>query len=130
MIRPLLIAVALSAPVAASAQFVAAPSDSSRVCPDRPAPPGWTVNFNVRDADKVILVQQMYRAQSLRAVAESGDCSCSTRFPSWSDANSYYATNYAALDRDGIRQRTSHYSRTANEYRRRAMPICQSQKNW
>lgn len=117
-------------PIQAAAQFVPTLDSQPRVCPDQPPQPDWMENADVRDAHKVILVQQMYRAQGLRAVVESGDCTCSTRFPSWEHASGYYLENYAGLDRHEILARTSEYSRIANELRLQAKDICEAQGNW
>ena len=127
--KSLLLALMIVLPSAAVAQFVPTLDGKPRACPNRPAEPAW-FNGNVRNAHKVILVQQMYRAQSLRAVVESGECSCDTRFPSWDGANAYFQANYSDLDRHDILDRTSEYRRTADEYRLDARDICRRQGNW
>lgn len=114
----------------ASAQFVPTLDGQDRVCPGRPQQPAWIEAGDVRDAHKGRLVQEMYRAQSLRAVTESGDCSCASRFPSWTSAESDYLATYAGLDRHAILAATSDYKRTANGYRQEAMAICRAQGNW
>lgn len=130
MIKTSLIAVLVLSPIPAAAQFVPTLDPEPRVCPDRPPRPDWMENAHVRDAHKNILVQQMYRAQGLNAVVETGDCSCETRFPSWSAVSDYYFENYAGLDRHEILERTSDYSGTANELRPTARAICEEQENW
>lgn len=130
MIKAISIAILAISPVAAAAQFVPTLDSAPRVCPDRPPRPDWIVNADVREAHKMNLVQEMYRAQSLQAVVEAGECSCETRFPSWDDASAYYFEHYSGLSRHEILDRTSEYRRTANELRQEAMPICESQGNW
>ena len=76
------LALAVTAPLTATAQFIPTlGSDTPRICPEQPPRPDWIENINFRDADKAILVQEMYRAQSMQAVADTGDCSCETRYP-------------------------------------------------
>ena len=76
------LALAVTAPLTATAQFIPTlGSDTPRICPEQPPRPDWIENINFRDADKAILVQEMYRAQSMQAVADTGDCSCETRHP-------------------------------------------------
>lgn len=105
--------------------------DAMRVCPDRPPRPDWIETVSPRDAHRANLVQQIYRAQSLRAVAKSGACSCETRYPPWAAADAYYDENYAAIEeRWEIIARTSEYRDAANAYRRIAMPICEAEGNW
>ena len=130
MMKPALLSLAVLIPSIASADLVPTLTNAPRICPDRPAKPDWMTNFNVKDAHKVNLVEEMYRAQSLRAVVESGDCTCATRFPSWAAASDYYFANYAGLGRHEILDRTSDYRRTANVHRRAAQPICEAQGNW
>ncbi len=126
----LIFAALIISPIQAVAQFVPTLDSAPRVCPDQPPQPDWMENADIRDAHKVILVQVMYRAQSMQAIVETGDCSCETRFPSWEDASEYYLENYADLDRHEILARTSDYLRTASELRRIAMPICKAVGNW
>jgi len=130
MIKAISIVILVLSPVAAVAQFVPTLDSEPRVCPDQPPRPDWMENAHVRDAHKNILVQQMYRAQGLNAVVDTGDCSCETRFPSWDAVSEYYFENYAGLDRHEILERTSEYSRTANELRFAAKSICEEQGNW
>ncbi|SFQ68506.1 hypothetical protein SAMN05421853_12111 [Roseivivax halotolerans] len=130
MMKHILLSMTLLAPTVAAANFVPNLDDTPRICGDRPAKPDWMIDFNVKDAHKVNLVEEMYRAQSLGAVVETGDCSCSTRFPSWAAASDYYFANYAGLGRHEILARTSDYRRTANVHRRAAEPICKAEGNW
>lgn len=105
--------------------------DAMRVCPDRPPRPDWIETVSPRDAHRANLVQQIYRAQNLRAVAESGTCSCETRYPSWATADAHFDENYAAIEeRWGIIARILEYRDAANAYRRIAMPICEAEGNW
>ncbi|MCV6825970.1 MULTISPECIES: hypothetical protein [Rhodobacterales] len=133
MIRPTLIIATLVSAVAsgAAAQFIPTlGSDTPRVCPDQPAQPEWIENIEPREAHTGHLVQMMYRAQGLQAVAEAGSCSCETRFPSWDKAQEYYFEHYSALERFEVQQRTSEYRRAANDARKIAQPICELENNW
>jgi hypothetical protein len=105
-------------------------SDTPRVCPEQPPQPEWVDNIPLRESHNKLLIQQMYRAQSMQAVADSGDCSCETRFPSWQKTETRFLETYAGLDRWKASERTEEYRATANEYRRIAMPICEEQGNW
>ncbi|ATG37966.1 MAG: hypothetical protein HEP70_19285 [Rhodobiaceae bacterium] len=130
MKKAIFLCLALSIPTAAAAQFVPSAGSAPRICPNRIAMPDWLVNFDVKDAHKINLVQEMYRAQSMTAIVETGDCSCETRFPSWTAASDYYFAHYAGMNRHEILERTSEYRRTANEQRRAAQPVCEAQGNW
>jgi hypothetical protein len=105
-------------------------SETPRVCPDQPPQPEWVDRIPLREAQNKVLIQQMYRAQSMQAVAESGDCSCETRFPSWATVETIFLEAYANLDRWGATERTEQYRDIANENRRVAKPICEQQGNW
>lgn len=105
-------------------------SETPRVCPDQPPQPEWVDRIPLREAQNKVLIQQMYRAQSMQAVAESGDCSCETRFPSWATVETTFLEAYASLDRWGATERTEQYRDIANENRRVAKPICEQLGNW
>jgi hypothetical protein len=105
-------------------------SETPRVCPDQPPQPEWVDNIPLREAHNKVLIQQMYRAQSMQAVAESGDCSCATRFPSWEAVETTFLEAYGSLDRWGATERTEEYRDLANENRKVAKPICEEQGNW
>lgn len=100
------------------------------VCEDRPLQPDWATNIETRDANRARLIQQIYRAQSMERIVEAGDCSCGTRFPTWAAAEESYFERFAAADRNELREAISEYSRTANELRQTAKPICEAQGNW
>lgn len=129
MIRAAVLFAALVVPTTATAQFVPTMDRQNSTCPERPSQPRWMDSADVREAHKIILVQQMYRAQSMTAVVDSGECSCETRYPSWARASEYFFQHYAALSRHEILDRTSDYSRTANELRLQAQAICENQVN-
>lgn len=100
------------------------------VCTERPLQPDWITNIDTRDANKARLIQQIYRAQSMKRIVEAGECSCETRFPSWAAAEESYFERFASADRNELREAISEYSRVANELRQTAKPICEGQGNW
>ncbi len=124
-------ALTVVAPLSATAQFLpAVGTDAPRICPDQPARPDWIENIAPREAHKGQLVQMMYRAQGMQAVAESGSCGCDTRFPTWESSQEYYYEHYSALERYDTQQRTAEYRRTANDFSKIARPICELENNW
>ena len=100
------------------------------VCTERPLQPDWITNIDTRDANKARLIQQIYRAQSMERIVNSGECSCETRFPTWVSAEKSYFEHFASADRNELREAISKFSRTANELRQTAKPICEEQGNW
>lgn len=122
----------LTAAAPAWAQFVPTlGSDTPRVCPDQPLQPDWIENIAPRDAHRGNLVQEIYRAHSMQAVIDAGDCACDIRFPTWEAAEAVYAESYSGIkDRWEIIDLTSEYSKSANDFRRVAKPLCEEQGNW
>ena len=115
----------------ALAQFVPTLGENTpRACPQQPQEPDWIANIDIREAHKGNLVQLMYRAQGLEAVATSNDCSCETRFPSWEAAQQYYYEHYAGLERWEVLEKLDEYRRAANAHRKIAQPMCEQQGNW
>ena len=87
-------------------------------------------NIAVRDAYKRLLVQQIYRAQSMQRIVDAQSCECHTRYPSWDTAEAVYLEAYAASEYWDMVEATSEFRRLANELRLEAMPICETAGNW
>ena len=100
------------------------------VCPDQPPEPQWIQDIDVRESHKRLLIQQIYRAQSMQRIVEAQSCECPTRYPSWDSAEGIFVKHFAASEYWDIVEATSEYRRQANELRREAMPICEAAGNW
>jgi len=100
------------------------------VCPDQPPEPQWMQDIDVRESHKRLLIQQIYRAQSMQRIVEARSCECPTRYPSWKAAEGVFVEHFAASDYWDIVEATSEYRRQANELRREAVPICEAAGNW
>ena len=100
------------------------------VCPDQPPEPQWMQDIDVRESHKRLLIQQIYRAQSLQRIVEAQSCECPTRYPSWDSAEGIFVKHFAASEYWDIVEATSAYRHQANELRREAMPICEAGGNW
>ena len=100
------------------------------VCPDQPPEPQWMQDIDVRESHKRLLIQQIYRAQSMQRIVEAQSCECPTRYPSWEAAEGVFVEQFAASEYWDIVEATSEFRRQANELRREAMPICEAVGNW
>ena len=100
------------------------------VCPDQPPEPQWMRDIDVRESHKRLLIQQIYRAQSMQRIVEAQSCECPTRYPPWEAAESVFVEHFVASEYWDIVEATSTYRRQANELRREAMPICKAAGNW
>lgn len=100
------------------------------VCPDQPPEPQWMQDIAVRESHKRLLIQQIYRAQSMQRIVEAQICECPTRYPSWEAALGVFVEHFSASEYWDIVEATSEYRRQANELRREAMPICEAAGNW
>ncbi|WP_102855956.1 MULTISPECIES: hypothetical protein [Phaeobacter] len=100
------------------------------VCPDQPPEPQWMQDIDVRDSHKRLLIQQIYRAQSMQRIVEAQSCECPMRYPSWEAAEGVFVEHFASSEYWDIVEATSEYRRQANELRREAMPICKAAGNW
>lgn len=100
------------------------------VCPEQPAEPVWMQEIDVRHSYKRLLVQQIYRAQSMQRIIDAQDCVCPTRYPSWEAAETVFFENYATAEYWDAVEATSDFRRIANELRLEAMPICEAVGNW
>jgi hypothetical protein len=100
------------------------------VCPGQPPEPQWIQDIDVRESHKRLLIQQIYRAQSMQRIVEAQSCECPTRYPSWAAAERVYGEHFAASEYWDIVEAASEYRRQANELRREAVPICEAAGNW
>ena len=100
------------------------------VCPDRPAEPVWMQEIPLRQAYQRVLVQDIYRAQNLERVVETGSCACQIRFPSWDDAEGAFRERHASDERWEMLEASDGYNRRANAARTAAKAICDAAGNW
>jgi len=100
------------------------------VCPDRPTEPVWMQEIPLRQAYQRVLIQDIYRAQNLERIVETGSCDCATRFPSWDAAEAVFRESYASDERWEMLQASDVYNRRANDVRLVAKAICEAAGNW
>ncbi|WP_281858714.1 hypothetical protein [Litoreibacter halocynthiae] len=100
------------------------------VCSERPNEPDWIENIALRDAYQRVLVQDIYRAQNMERIVETGSCDCASRFPTWDSAEGTFRKNHAYADRSDMLQASDFYNRRANEFRSQAQAICEAAGNW
>ena len=118
------------APAFAERDLVPTLDRSFDVCPDRPAEPSWMQGIPLRQAYQRVLVQDIYRAQNLERIVESGSCDCETRFPSWDAAEAVFRERHASGERWEMLEASETYNRRANDVRLEAKAICDAAGNW
>jgi len=99
-------------------------------CPDRPTEPEWMQNVVLRDAYQRVLVQDIYRAQNLERIVDTGTCPCDVRFPAWDGAEATFRENYTAATRWEMLDASETYNRRANNLQPEAEAICEAAGNW
>ena len=117
-------------PAAAERDLVPSLDSASDVCIDRPAEPEWMQSITVREAYRRVLVQDIYRAQNLERIVETGSCTCDTRFPSWEAAETEFRERFNTAERWEMLEASDTYNRRANALRPDAMAICEAEGNW
>ncbi len=117
-------------PALAERNLVPSLNSEPDVCVNRPAEPDWMQNISVREAYKRVLVQDIYRAQSLERIVASGECACKTRFPPWDAAEAEFLERFAAAERREMLEASDTFNRRANALRHEAMAICEPEGNW
>ena len=100
------------------------------VCPEQSPEPEWMQNIDVRESYKRLLIQQIYRAESMKRIVDAQSCDCPVRYPTWEVAVRVYTERYASSEYWDVVEATSKYRRQANELRSAAMPICEAAGNW
>jgi hypothetical protein len=119
-----------AAPAFAERNLVPSLERSFDVCPDRPEEPLWMQEIPLRQVYHRVLVQDIYRAQNLERIVETGRCDCATRFPSWEAAEAVFRERYASVERWEMLQASEGYNRRANTSRPAAQAICEAAGNW
>lgn len=119
-----------AAPAFADRNLVPTLERSFDVCPDRPAEPLWMQEIPLRQVYHRVLVQDIYRAQNLERIVETGSCDCDTRFPSWDAAEAVFRERYASDERWEMLQASEGYNRRASTARPEAQAICEAAGNW
>ena len=119
-----------AAPAVAERNLMPTLERSFDVCPDRPAEPVWMQEIPLRQVYHRVLVQDIYRAQNLERIVETGSCDCATRFPFWEAAEAVFRERYASDERWEMLQASEGYNRRANVARREAQAICEAAGNW
>ena len=119
-----------SAPAFAERNLVPTLERSFDVCPDRPAEPVWMQEIPLRQAYQRVLVQDIYRAQNLERIVETGSCACEIQFPSWDAAEAVFREVHASDERWEMLEASDAYNRRANDVRLEAKAICETAGNW
>lgn len=99
-------------------------------CEDRPTEPEWMQNLHVREGQKRLAIQYIYRFQSAERVIEAGECACATRFPTWDAAVQTFNDSYLSGDQNDLREATADFQRQYNELRPQARDICELEGHW
>ena len=120
----------IAPPLVAERNLIPSPENIPDVCSERPNEPDWMENIALRDAYQRVLVQDIYRAQSIERIVEKGSCDCALRFPSWDSAEGTFRENHADADRSEMLQASDIYNHRANELRPQAQSICEAAGNW
>ena len=120
----------IAPPLVAERNLIPSLESIRDVCSERPNEPVWMENIALRDAYQRVLVQDIYRAQSMERIVETGFCDCATRFPTWGSAESTFRENHADADRSEMLQASDTYNRRANDLRPQAQAICEATGNW
>ena len=117
-------------PVVAERNIIPSLENIPDACSGRPNEPDWMENIALRDAYQRVLVQDIYRAQGMERVVETGSCDCATRFPTWDSAEGTFRENHADADGSEMLQASDGYNRRANDLRPQAQAICEAAGNW
>ncbi len=120
----------LGSPSYSEGNLVPTLNDEPDICIDRPQEPDWMQNITVREAYKRVLIQDIYRAQNIERIVETGTCPCETRFPSWDQAETVFQERFASAERGEMLEASESFNRTANELRPEAQAICEAAGNW
>jgi hypothetical protein len=121
---------ALAAPALADGDVVSSQRSDAAPCPDRPPEPEWMGELGPREVYKRVLVQDIYRVQSMERIVARGSCACDIRFPSWDAAVATFRERFATAERSEMLAASDAFNREANALRPQAMAICDAEGGW
>lgn len=101
-----------------------------RICNDRPARPAWMDELHPREAYKAVTLQKLYELRTWEAILQTGDCGCSTRFPSWESADAEYQEKYGHLPQADQTQARLSIRGEQRQLAPNVEAICREQGNW
>lgn len=117
-------------PAAAERDLVPSLVSEPEICVDRPAEPEWMRDIGVREAYKRVLVQDIYRAQSMERIVALRACACDIRFPPWGASEAEFWERFVSAKRWEMLEASDAYNRRANALRPEAIAICEAEGNW
>ncbi|MCZ4258911.1 MULTISPECIES: hypothetical protein [Sulfitobacter] len=120
----------MASPLMAERNLIPSLESIPDVCPERPSEPDWMQNIALRDAYQRVLVQDIYRAQNMERIVETGSCDCGLRFPAWDNAEVTFQENHANANRSEMLQASDSYNRRASDLRTEAQAICEAVGKW
>jgi uncharacterized protein HemY len=131
ILKPILALCIGVAPVVAHAQGLVPTMESEfEYCQERPVEPRWMSELPSRERHKRLVIQTIYRAQSLERVVEAQECTCQTRYPSWDTAIQHFNDNYLGGDRNALREAEEEHFDRFSELRAAARTLCEAEGYW
>ena len=117
-------------PAAAERDLVPSLGSEPEICVDRPAEPEWMRDIGVREVYKRVLVQDIYRTQSMERIVALRTCACDIRFPLWDASEEEFRKRFVSAKRWEMLEASDTYNRRANALRLEVMAICEAEGNW
>lgn len=115
---------------AAAQDLVPTMESEFEFCQERPVEPEWMSQLPSRERYKRLVIQTIYRAQSLERVIEAQECSCQTRYPTWDRAIQHFNDNYLGGDRNALRKVEEEYFNRFSDLRATARTLCEAEGHW
>lgn len=116
--------------LAALAATVSPAAAERNLVPSLGSEPDWMQSIGIREAYKRVLVQDIYRAQSMERIVAAHSCACDVQFPSWEAAEAEFHERISSAERWEMLEASDGYNSRANAMRAEAMAICQAAGNW
>jgi hypothetical protein len=85
---------------------------------------------DTREAYKAVTLQKLYELRTWEAILQTGDCGCSTRFPSWESADAEYQEKYGHLPQADQTQARLSIRGEQRQLAPNVEAICREQGNW
>ncbi len=99
-------------------------------CQERPPEPEWMQNMHVRESNKRLLIQSIYRLEGYERVSEAADCECETLYPSWDNAVQRFNDSFLHLEGFDLMQTRRDFQDQGTAVRNSVKALCEAVGNW
>jgi hypothetical protein len=91
-----------------------------------PALPEWAANAPRGEAERILLLKDLYNIGRQKKIIETNACPCEIEYPSWDEAEQKYQELTSNMDRAAISERAGLVGREAGKTLKESLDTCKA----